>query len=34
MGVYECVYRFFQIREKEKYAKLKWILTSVVGVLI
>ena len=34
MGVYESVYRFFQMRKKEKYAKLKWILTSFVGVLI
>jgi len=34
MGVYEYVYPFFQTRKKEKYAKLKWILTSFVGVLI
>ena len=34
MGVYECVSRFFQMRKKEKYAKLKWILTSFIDVLI
>ena len=30
MGVYECVYHFFQMRKKEKYAKLKWILRNLV----
>ena len=34
MGAYESVYRFFQMRKKEEYAKLKRILTSFVGVLI
>ena len=32
-SVWMCL-SFLQMRKKEKYAKLKWILTSFVGVLI
>ena len=34
MGVYECVYCFFQMRKEEKCAKLKRILRNFDGVLI